>query len=145
MQRLAQEFPTLRGIGLDLSREMLRQARQGNHQGTRLIFIEGNAENLPCADGQFEAVFNTISFLHYPHPQQVFSEVSRVLSPQGRFYLVDYGLEMEINPRCFPQLFGGIRFYSPQQREQLGREVNLECLGHHYLLGAVLLTIFSKS
>lgn len=145
LNRLATEFPTLRGTGLDLSTEMLRQARQRNQHQVRLIYKQGNAESLPFAEGQFNAVFNTISFLHYPNPQQVFSEVSRVLSLNGRFYLVDImGREwMSTNLLSFSP--GGIRLYTPQQRQQLGLKVGLECLAHHYLLGSILLTVFQKT
>ncbi|HEY9650419.1 MAG TPA: class I SAM-dependent methyltransferase [Coleofasciculaceae cyanobacterium] len=144
LNRLATQFPTLRGIGLDLSSEMLRQARQRNQHRIRLIYKQGNAESLPFANGQFNAVFNTISFLHYPNPQQVFSEVSRVLARNGRFYLVDMmGKEwMVTNLLSFSP--AGIRLYTPQQRQQLGLEAGLECLGHHYLLGGILLTVFQK-
>lgn len=144
LNRLATEFPTLRGIGLDLSSEMLRQARQRNQHRTRLIYKQGNAESLPFADGQFDAVFNTISFLHYPNPQQVFTEVSRVLPPNGKFYLVDIRGTGWMSPDLLRASPGGIRLYTPQQRHKFGVEASLECLGHHYLLGSILLTVFSK-
>lgn len=144
LHRLANQFPTLQGTGLDLSAEMLRQAQQRNQHGIRLVYKQGNAESLPFGDCEFDAVFNTISFLHYPNPQQVFSEVSRVLRPSGRFYLVDFTLREETGTGNLPFSPNGIRLYSPQRRQQLGVAAGLECLGHHYLLGPVLLTVFSK-
>ncbi|MGH1393016.1 MAG: class I SAM-dependent methyltransferase, partial [Trichormus sp.] len=89
LERLATKFPELRGTGLDLSPKMLQVARLSNRHHPRLIFIEGKAEALPFGDGQFDAVFNSISFLHYLEPKQVLQEVARVLTPSGRFYLVD--------------------------------------------------------
>lgn len=145
LHRLATQFPTLQGTGLDLSTEMLRQAQQRNQYGTRLIYQQGNAESMPFAEGEFDAVFNTISFLHYPNPQQVVLEVNRVLRPGGSFYLADHTVREEIGDRLFGFSPGGIRFYSPQRREQLGTNARFECLGHYYLLGSVLLTIFRKS
>ncbi|MBE9129755.1 MULTISPECIES: class I SAM-dependent methyltransferase [unclassified Coleofasciculus] len=142
LHRLATQFPTLKGTGLDLSVQMLHQARQRNSYRTRLIFKQGNAESMPFAEGQFDAVFNTISFLHYPHPQQVFLEVSRVLRPGGRFHLADYTVREEKGTRVFPFTPNSIRFYSPQQREQFGAAAGLECLGHYYLLGPVMLSVF---
>ncbi|AFY78786.1 MAG: class I SAM-dependent methyltransferase [Hydrococcus sp. C42_A2020_068] len=139
LNRLADRFPELQGTGLDLSTQMLRQARQRNQHRPRLIFVRGNAESLPFADNQFDAVFNTISFLHYPNPERVFAQVNRVLRPQGYFYLVDWAFDRRLS---ISQV--NIRFYSPQQREQLGATVGLKCLGHYYLLSKVLLTIFIK-
>ncbi|MDB9372240.1 class I SAM-dependent methyltransferase [Nodularia sphaerocarpa] len=144
LERLATKFPDVRGTGLDLSSNMLRIARLSNSHHPRLIYIEGQAESLPFGEGQFDAVFSTISFLHYLEPQQVLSEVARVLSPGGRFYLVDITAKKETAPQVLPISPRGIRLYSPQQRELLGSSAGLLCLSHHYLLGPVLLTIFVK-
>lgn len=143
LNRLAEREPTLRGIGIDFSREMLRQARARNQYKERLIFIQGNAASLFCANEQFAAVFCTLSFLHYPNPQQVLNEVSRVLSPGGCFYLVDSCINKKNFSSSIPWL-GKIQLYNQQQREQLGREASLKCLAHHYLLPRVLLTILAK-
>lgn len=142
LNRLAQKFPDLQGTGVDLSPQMLKEARKTNQHHPRLIFTQGNAECLPCAENQFDAVFNTISFLHYPNPQQVFKEVSRVLRPQGQFYLVDSTLLGPV--RSIPFSPGGINFYSAQEREDFANRVGLTTQGHYYLLGRVLLSIFVR-
>ncbi|MDZ8186138.1 MAG: class I SAM-dependent methyltransferase [Nostoc sp. ChiSLP02] len=144
LERLATKFPDLRGTGLDLSANMLRMARLSNRHHPRLIYVEGKAESLPFADGQFDAVFSTISFLHYLEPRQVISEISRVLSPGGRFYLVDFTYKKEAELQLLPVSPLGIRLYSPNQRQLLGSSAGLLCWNHHYLLGPVLLTIFAK-
>ena len=147
LDRLASEEPTLQATGLDFSGEMIRQARAHNRHRPRIIFIEGNATALPFAENQFDAVFNTLSFLHYDSPEQVFQQVSRVLRPGGRFYWVDittrrqyesFSADIGVSP-------GGVRFYSRAARDRLGKQVRLNCLGHHHLLGPVLLTVFAKS
>jgi ubiquinone/menaquinone biosynthesis C-methylase UbiE len=139
LNRLASNFPNLQGTGLDLSTQMLHQARQRNQHHPRLIFVRGNAESLPFASGQFDAVFNTISFLHYSNPETVFAEVSKVLCDRGKFYLVDWIGTQSISSFLSK---AKISFYTPQQRERLGQDTGLKCLGHYYLLGAVLLTVF---
>ncbi len=145
LNRLAGKFPGLFGTGVDLSTKMLREARKSKKYPKQLIFIKGNAEALPFFDRQFDAVFNTISFLHYPNPKQVFSEVTRILTPGGRFYLVDYIQADGIFSLNYFRFFGGgINFYSPEEREAMGNDVGLECSGHYYLLGPILLTIFTK-
>lgn len=146
LDRLATQFPQLQGTGLDFSAEMIHEARQKNRHPQRLRFVEGNAEGLPFAPEEFQAVFNTISFLHYPHPEQVMAEVARVLVPGGQFYLADFTLfkwqessaPLAISP-------DGIRFYSPQLREEFGAKAGLQCRGHYYLLGPVLLTVLVKN
>ena len=144
LHRLALQFPTLLGTGLDLSVEMISQAQQNNQHRDRILYRQGNAESLPFAEAQFDAVFNTISFLHYPNPQKIFLEVARVLHPNGCFYLADYTLKEVTGTAGFPFSLSGLRFYSREQREQLGIASGLECLGHYYLLGPIMLTIFVK-
>jgi ubiquinone/menaquinone biosynthesis C-methylase UbiE len=143
LQRLADEFPDIRGTGLDFSPQMLRVARQKNSHHPRLIYVEGKAESLPFAEGQFNAVFNTISFLHYSQPKQVLSEVARVLTPGGRFYLVDITTSKTASELAAASP-AKIRFYSRESREALASTAGLLSISHHYLLGPVLLTIFAK-
>jgi ubiquinone/menaquinone biosynthesis C-methylase UbiE len=140
---LATQFSDLRGTGLDLSPNMLQVARSSNRHHPRLIFLEGKAESLPFAESQFHAVFSSISFLHYLEPLQVLSEVARVLVPGGRFYLVDISTKIESVTEILQVSPFGIRLYSPQQRELLGSCAGLLPLNHYYLLGPVLLTIFT--
>ncbi|QEI40981.1 Phthiotriol/phenolphthiotriol dimycocerosates methyltransferase [Dolichospermum sp. UHCC 0315A] len=144
LNRLATQFPEITATGLDLSPQMLRIARQNNRHRPRLIYLEGNAEHLPFAEGQFDAVFNTISFLHYPQPEQVLNEVARVLSPGGKFYLVDITFNNSSPCQITPHSPTGIRFYSKKQREEMGNNAGLTCVGHYDLLGFVLLTVFQK-
>ena len=144
MSRLAAQFPTMTATGLDFSPSMLHEARAKNQYGERLTFVNGKAESLFFADQQFDAVFCTMSFLHYPHPQTVFHQVSRVLVNGGRFYLVDVN-RGENNFSTFIPFVGEMRFYNRQQREQLGTEAGLSTISHHYLLPGILLTIFSRT
>ena len=145
LYRLIQQFPTLKATGLDLSEEMITQARSHNLYPEQVSFRCGNVESLPFENNQFDAVFCTISFLHYPNPQQVFQEVSRVLRPGGSFYLADYR-SSDSTPQTTAFISpGGLRFYSRTQREEFGQTVGLCCLGHYHLLGPVLLTVFQKS
>ncbi|MDJ0520255.1 MAG: class I SAM-dependent methyltransferase [Trichodesmium sp. MO_231.B1] len=144
LHRLAINFPNLQGTGLDLSPEMISQANSRNCYPQRLRFLLGNAEEMPFGEEQFDAVFNTISFLHYPHPQQVFNEVSRVLRPGGYFYLVDSYFKWQDEFQYLSISPGGLNLYSPEAREKLGQEAGLNLQANYYLLGAVLLTIFTK-
>ncbi|MBD2098523.1 class I SAM-dependent methyltransferase [Trichocoleus sp. FACHB-591] len=144
LYRLAEQFPSLQGTGLDLSPEMLGQAQKRHPLPSRLTYVQGDAEQLPFAEAQFDAVFNTLSFLHYRQPEQVFAEVSRVLKPAGCFYLVDLTWQPWSDTQVLLISPGEIRLYSQQAREQLGQQTGLTCQGHYYLLGPVMLTVFTK-
>jgi ubiquinone/menaquinone biosynthesis C-methylase UbiE len=144
IDRLLLKFPTIQATGLDLSAEMLRQARQNKRDRARVIYISGNAENLPFAIGQFDAVFNTISFLHYPDPERVLSEIQRVLKPGGTYYLADFASWWWDRREAIGRGGSAMHFYPPALREELGKKVGLDCLGHVRLLGPVMLTRFRK-
>lgn len=142
LDRLARAYPQLEGTGIDLSREMLRQANQRNRYADRLHFVQANVESLPFDDAAFDAAFSTLSFLHYPQPERVLAEIHRVLVPGGRFCWADWiASGSEARSIVLPS---NIRFYSRAARAQLGTAARLQCQGHHDLLGWVVLTVLSK-
>ena len=145
-KRLGKEYPALTGVGLDLSPEMVRQERLNNQAwGDRLTFEIGNAEAQPFADNTFDAVFNTISFLHYPNPSKVLAEVQRVLKPGGKLYLADFCQgEGALGDRT-PFSPGGTRFYTRAERTTMAKNVGFATVTHHYLMFGVVLTIGEKA
>ena len=52
-------------------------------------FAEADAEDLPFPDRSFEIVTCRIAPHHFPRPDRFVAEVARVLTPGGRFLLVD--------------------------------------------------------
>lgn len=143
LARLAATYPNLQGVGLDLSPQMIQQARERNRGGDRLTFRQGDVLALPFEESSFDAAFSTISFLHYPDPEGVLAEVDRVLRPGGSFYWVDYTVREGVGGGDFP-FIGRLRFYSPRVRAELGKKMGLEPGNSHYLLGSVLLTILHR-
>ena len=72
--------PDVKLSGLDLSREMAAQSRQ-RLPGADIV--EGDAENMPFADGIFDAVSCHMSIHHHPHPDRSLSEMYRILEKNG--------------------------------------------------------------
>ncbi len=73
-------------VGLDLSFSMLNYAvkRARAEKIDNVLFIHGDALNLPFPDNQFD-VINCCGALHlFPHPQ-VLRKIGCILSPGGRF------------------------------------------------------------
>lgn len=68
--------------GVDFSAAQVRLAQQTYPD---IRFIEGDAENLPFADGEFDAVLNAFGLPHVPNPERAVAEAYRVLKPAGRF------------------------------------------------------------
>jgi len=84
---LTEEFPDKHYTGLDLTPEMIKQAKAKHLKNTE--FYVGDCEHLPFPDNQFDIVINSQSCHHYPNPQAFFDGVFRVLRPGGRLILRD--------------------------------------------------------
>jgi ubiquinone/menaquinone biosynthesis C-methylase UbiE len=145
LNRLTMRYPDVLGIGLDASPLMLKKARQSIQVRPRLIFIEGRSDRLPFAEGEFDAVFCSISFLHYPDPEAVFREIYRILKNTGVFYLADYlpGFVLSSWGRT-GALGGGFSFYSKEERDRLGMQAGFELGEHISLVGPIILSKFKK-
>lgn len=61
-------------------------------------FIALDAENIPFADDTFGSIFALTMMHHLPHPEQMLSEVYRVLRPGGRFVGVDHCVPSHFRP-----------------------------------------------
>lgn len=77
--------------GLDLTAEMLRQARrfQRDNGVTNACFDRGDAQHLPYASGTFDVVSCQFAFHHLPIPEATFREMLRVAKPGGRLFITD--------------------------------------------------------
>ena len=84
---LTKEYPDKHFVGLDLTPEMIRKAKEKNLPNTELVV--GDCENLPFEAETFDVIINSQSFHHYPNPQDFFNSVYRVLKPGGCLILRD--------------------------------------------------------
>ncbi len=89
---LAQRAPALHVTGLDLSEEMLADARayvQAQGLADRIDFRKGDAGKIPFPDGAFDLVISTLSLHHWHDPACVLREIDRVLRPGGAYVIAD--------------------------------------------------------
>src|SRR5262249_10432745 len=77
-------------VGLDQSAEMLAVARQRLPDGVRLV--EGDADHLPFADGEFDALTFTYLFRYVDDPGATLRELARVVKPGGTTAGLDFGV-----------------------------------------------------
>lgn len=100
--------PSGRVVGVDISPEMLTQARQrverlglGN-----VDFQEGRAEAIPSADGAFDAVLASLSLMYVIDRDAAARECARVLRPGGRFVAAIWAGPGECDIVLFQQTAG---------------------------------------
>jgi ubiquinone/menaquinone biosynthesis C-methylase UbiE len=89
---MARRAPGLHVTGIDLSDQLLTDARQAAQQAGlegRVAFRLGNVEAIPFPDQSLDLVISTMSLHHWTNPVKVLNEVDRVLKPGGAFYIFD--------------------------------------------------------
>ena len=78
-------------VGLDITPQMLQAARRNARERGIAGFHAsvGNAERLPFPDASFSLVLCRYTAHHFHNPARVVREAARVLTPDGRFLVVD--------------------------------------------------------
>jgi demethylmenaquinone methyltransferase / 2-methoxy-6-polyprenyl-1,4-benzoquinol methylase len=83
-------------VGLDQSEEMLDAARLRLQQtpklADRLSFVRGEAEALPFANGDFDALSFTYLLRYVDDAATTMRELARVVKPGGRIAMVEFGV-----------------------------------------------------
>lgn len=74
-------------VGVDFSPAMLAIARD---RVPGVEFIEGDAQDLPFPDRDFDAVVCNFGLVHVPDQARALAEVARVLKPGGRFAMTGW-------------------------------------------------------
>ena len=109
--------------GLDLSTNAIAFCRQ-THKGPHITFHEGDAENLPFADGSFDVVTNLESSHSYPHIHHFYSQVHRVLAPGGYFLYTDaLSTQQFTSSRAYLEHIG----FTLERDRDITRNVLLSC------------------
>ncbi|MHB8491610.1 MAG: class I SAM-dependent methyltransferase [Solirubrobacteraceae bacterium] len=83
-------------VGLDQSPEMLARARARAAADPRLAshttLVEGTAERLPFADGEFDHLTFTYLLRYVDDPGATLRELARVVRPGGRIAALEFGV-----------------------------------------------------
>jgi 2-polyprenyl-3-methyl-5-hydroxy-6-metoxy-1,4-benzoquinol methylase len=80
--------------GIDIAPNLLEQARlRADAEGVRATFEEGDAEQLPYGDGQFDLVMSMFGAMFAPRPDRVASELIRVCRKGGTIAMANWTRE----------------------------------------------------
>jgi len=86
---LARAVPGRTVVGIDQSPEMLATARERAH-GLPIELLEGRAESLPFADGEFDALTFTYLLRYVDDPLATMRELARVVRPGGTVAMLEF-------------------------------------------------------
>lgn len=90
LARLVGEGPDGFGqvVGLDVSDEMVRQAREASKDFENILYVWGSALQIPWEENFFDKVLSVESFYYYPDQDRALMELFRVLAPRGRLFIL---------------------------------------------------------
>lgn len=132
---LLADDPALRVVGLDLSENMLRVARDklAAHEGAS--FCRGSVEALPFADGSFDLAVTASSFHYFEDPVAALREMSRVIGPEGEVVVMDWCRDFlacrlcDVALRLLDPAYR--RCYGQRELREFMRAANLEVKAKH--------------
>ena len=87
---LLEQNPHQAIVGIDISEEMLVQARQKLRNVEQVTFEQASASALPIPDNTFEVVVSANAFHYFPEPKEALAEMRRVLKPDGKIVILDW-------------------------------------------------------
>jgi demethylmenaquinone methyltransferase/2-methoxy-6-polyprenyl-1,4-benzoquinol methylase len=126
--------PNFQATVCDINTDMLavgRERAEARHLDHRVTFIEGNAEALPFADGNFDAYTIAFGIRNVPRIPLALKEAYRVLKPGSRF------LCLEFSTVTMPGLDRLYDFFSFNVIPQLGRAVTGDAESYRYLVESI--------
>jgi len=75
-------------VGVDVSDEMIRQARAVSKDFENILYVWGSADKIPWEENFFDKVLSVESFYYYPDQDRALAELFRVMAPRGRMFIL---------------------------------------------------------
>ena len=95
---IAARVPEGRVVGMDISDEMVRQARRAHGALAQVLFVVGGVEEIPWEGNFFDRGVSVESAYYWPDPARGLGEIFRVLREGGSAWmLINYYSD---NPHC---------------------------------------------
>src|SRR5215467_7066300 len=75
-------------VGVDVSDEMIRQARTLSKDFENILYVWGSAQQIPWEENFFDKILSVESFYYYPDQDRALNELFRVMAPHGRLFIL---------------------------------------------------------
>ena len=128
---IAPRVPEGRVVGLDVSDEMVRRARQASLELDNVVFVPGGADEIPWQESFFTKAISVESAYYWPDPAKGLRQIFRVLREGGSAWiLINYYRD---NPHChqWGKLLGvPTHLLAAEEWAQLYRDVGFTEVAH---------------
>jgi SAM-dependent methyltransferase len=107
-------------VGLERSSEQIAAAAKSPH----VRYVQGDAHELPFADGSFDLVYCRYLLEHVAHPAHVLAEMRRVAKPGCRVAAMENDISLvRLNPPCtaFDEVWSALAAY----QQKLGGDAHI--------------------
>lgn len=74
--------------GVDVSDEMIRQAKAASKDFPNISYLCGSAQQIPCDSNAFDKMLSVESFYYYADQDGALDEIFRVMAPGGRIFIL---------------------------------------------------------
>jgi SAM-dependent methyltransferase len=136
-RRISKKVPEGRVVGMDVSDEMVRLARRNSIDYHNILFVIGEAAEIPWEPNFFHHAISVESAYYWPDPASGLKELRRVLRPSGSAWiLVNYYRD---NPYCHqwgPLLAVPTQLLAAEEWSQLFRDAGFTQVTHERIKDA---------
>ncbi len=128
---LAEQVPEGRVVGMDVSDEMIRRARRNYADLDSVLFVVGEAEEIPWDANFFDRVISVESAYYWSDPQHALQEIFRVLAEDGSAWvLVNYYRENVHAHQWAEALSVPVHLFSAEEWATLFRDAGFVDVAH---------------
>jgi len=121
-------------VGIDVSDEMIRNARAKSTSHENLLFVWAGAEQIPWQEHYFTRALCVESFYYFEEPERALREMHRVLAPGGTLWIVNHlSKENEHSLRWAPELKVPVQILSAAQYQELFEHCGFADFSHRML------------
>ncbi len=114
--KLFAEQNSISGYGVDLSENMIREAKL---QNPNMTFCVATCDEIPYVDQTFDVITVSAAYHHFPHVRRFAAEAYRLLKAGGTIYIAEVFYPTAVRILCNPLVplmkDGDVRFYSPRE------------------------------
>ena len=121
-------------VGLDVSDEMIRNARARSAAHENLLLVWGDTEQIPWQENYFTHILSVESFYYIEDPERALQEVHRVLEPGGSVWILNHlSKENELSLRWIPELDLPVQLFSAEEYTELFARCGFQEFAHRMI------------